>query len=394
MNIAQMIPKSVQTFAKFSINITVHHHHSFYTSIQTLLSLSLSHRHFPFPDFGTEQPQSLEKNMEKNEAYGFGSGFDPVPAPFSAPPPMGRTGAQSIFIPSSFRVPPQPVNNYHTTPNTSTTFQAPLLLPVPTTTAYSGSDRVTELGENDLDLIGSGSCLIGDSNENGDVQIRKRRNVALQKPRSSFSFPASGSYKPHVPSPFPARVIDRTRLTFLFEKELQKSDVSRLQRIVLPKKAAESYLPELENKNGFVITMDDMEGTSWKFKLRYWFNNKSRMYVLENTGAFVRKHGLRSGDSILLHRECLSHNYVIEARKQSFTKDVNTSKPTNVGHSQAASAPVSAPAAFEAGGTEDHVYIDHAETNVKEHQLIYDLKVYNPNLDDTSMSFNYNHWRS
>lgn len=44
--------------------------------------------------------------------------------------------------------------------------------------------------------------------------------------------------------------------------------------------------------------------------------------------------------------------------------------------------------------TEDHVYIDHAETNVKEHQLIYDLKVYNPNLDDTSMSFNYDQWRS
>lgn len=146
--------------------------------------------------------------MEKNEAYGFGSGFDPVPAPFSAPPPMGRTGAQSFFIPSSFRVPPQPNNNYHTTPNTST-FQAPLLLPVATTTAYGGSAGVTELGENDLDLIGSGSCLIGGTNENGDVQIRKRRNVALQKPRSSFesfSFPASGSYKPHVPSPVPARV--------------------------------------------------------------------------------------------------------------------------------------------------------------------------------------------
>ncbi|XP_019053659.1 PREDICTED: uncharacterized protein LOC104599427 [Nelumbo nucifera] len=38
-------------------------------------------------------------------------------------------------------------------------------------------------------------------------------------------------------------------------------------------------------------------------KYRFWPNNKSRMYVLENTGDFVKQKGLKVGDSILLYQD-------------------------------------------------------------------------------------------
>ncbi|KAL1352601.1 hypothetical protein HN51_016592 [Arachis hypogaea] len=123
---------------------------------------------------------------------------------------------------------------------------------------------------------------------------------------------------PHVPTHNPARVIDHTSLRFLFQKELKNSDVSSLRRMVLPKKAAEAFLPPLESKEGILISMDDLDGIHvWSFKYRFWPNNNSRMYVLENTGEFVNAHALRMGDSIMVYQDSRNHNYVIQAKKVS-----------------------------------------------------------------------------
>ncbi|XP_060194051.1 B3 domain-containing transcription factor FUS3 isoform X2 [Lycium barbarum] len=110
--------------------------------------------------------------------------------------------------------------------------------------------------------------------------------------------------------------LEPTGFRFLFDKQLHNSDVSSLRRIVVPKKAAEEYLPALEIKEGFPITMDDMDGIHvWTFRYRYWPNNSSRMYVLENTGDFVQRHGLRQGDYFALHYNDQKQIYGIEARK-------------------------------------------------------------------------------
>ncbi|KAI4350452.1 hypothetical protein L6164_004907 [Bauhinia variegata] len=120
----------------------------------------------------------------------------------------------------------------------------------------------------------------------------------------------------------PAREIDHRRLRFLFQKELKNSDVSSLRRMILPKKAAEAFLPVLESKEGILISMDDLDGLHvWSFKYRFWPNNNSRMYVLENTGEFVNTHGLRLGDSIIIYRDDQNHNYVIQAKKASDDQD-------------------------------------------------------------------------
>lgn len=94
--------------------------------------------------------------------------------------------------------------------------------------------------------------------------------------------------------------------------------------MILPKKAAEAHLPALECKEGIPIRMEDLDGFHvWTFKYRYWPNNNSRMYVLENTGDFVNAHGLQLGDFIMVYQDLYSNNYVIQARKASEEEEVD-----------------------------------------------------------------------
>ncbi|KAL9229396.1 hypothetical protein vseg_004865 [Gypsophila vaccaria] len=158
----------------------------------------------------------------------------------------------------------------------------------------------------------------------GEHKIQRKKRMARQRRSSTVNllpFASSASPPPsHVPPPLslPARVIDPRRLRFLFQKQLQNSDVSSLRRMVLPKKAAETHMPPLETKEGIFISMDDMDGMHvWSFKYRFWPNNNSRMYVLENTGDFVSAHGLEMGDFIMVYQDFINLNYVILAKKSA-----------------------------------------------------------------------------
>ncbi|XP_057507544.1 B3 domain-containing transcription factor ABI3 [Actinidia eriantha] len=105
-------------------------------------------------------------------------------------------------------------------------------------------------------------------------------------------------------------------LKFLLQKVLKQSDVGNLGRIVLPKKEAETHLPELEARDGIPIAMEDI-GTSqvWNMRYRFWPNNKSRMYLLENTGDFVRSNGLQEGDFIVIYSDAKCGKYLIRGVK-------------------------------------------------------------------------------
>ncbi|GAV71053.1 B3 domain-containing protein [Cephalotus follicularis] len=103
---------------------------------------------------------------------------------------------------------------------------------------------------------------------------------------------------------------DDKRLRVLLKKELKNSDVGSLGRIVLPKREAEENLPILTDKEGIGIVLRDLYSIQeWSFKFKYWSNNKSRMYVLENTGKFVRQNGLEMGDSLTLYEDESKHLY-------------------------------------------------------------------------------------
>ncbi|CAO2839884.1 unnamed protein product [Amaranthus hypochondriacus] len=123
-------------------------------------------------------------------------------------------------------------------------------------------------------------------------------------------------------------------LRFLLQKVLKQSDVGNLGRIVLPKKEAETHLPELEARDGIPIAMEDI-GTSrvWNMRYRFWPNNKSRMYLLENTGDFVRSNGLQEGDFIVIYSDVKCGKYMIRGVKvrpqQQTTRPETSNKKAN-----------------------------------------------------------------
>ncbi|XP_020576913.1 regulatory protein viviparous-1-like isoform X2 [Phalaenopsis equestris] len=103
---------------------------------------------------------------------------------------------------------------------------------------------------------------------------------------------------------------------FLLRKVLKQSDVGSLGRIVLPKKEAEIHLPVLDTRDGISIEMEDIGASRvWNMRYRFWPNNKSRMYLLENTGDFVKANGLQEGDFIVIYSDAKSGKYMIRGVK-------------------------------------------------------------------------------
>nr|CAB3474061.1 unnamed protein product [Digitaria exilis] len=163
------------------------------------------------------------------------------------------------------------------------------------------------------------------SSSSGDGMTRR----ITRKPRSARRGPRGGVRRPPAPRlavnelDLNAAALDpdnyATGLRVLLQKELRNSDVSQLGRIVLPKKEAESYLPVLISKDGKSLCMYDLlNAQQWTFKYRYWPNNKSRMYVLENTGDYVKTHDLRQGDFIVIYKDDENNRLVIGAKKAGY----------------------------------------------------------------------------
>uniref|UniRef100_A0A0E0H7G6 TF-B3 domain-containing protein n=1 Tax=Oryza nivara TaxID=4536 RepID=A0A0E0H7G6_ORYNI len=102
----------------------------------------------------------------------------------------------------------------------------------------------------------------------------------------------------------------------ILRKELTNSDVGNIGRIVMPKRDAEAHLPALHQREGVMLKMDDFKlETTWNFKYRFWPNNKSRMYVLESTGGFVKQHGLQTGDIFIIYKSSESEKLVVRGEK-------------------------------------------------------------------------------
>jgi bifunctional DNA-binding transcriptional regulator/antitoxin component of YhaV-PrlF toxin-antitoxin module len=109
--------------------------------------------------------------------------------------------------------------------------------------------------------------------------------------------------------------LDSKGLMFLLAKQLSPSGVSSLGRIVLPKREAEAHLPHLVASEGVLLTMTDYDTRqSWIFRYRFWSNNKSRMYLLENTRDFVKAHNLQERDTLVLYKDA-DGSYVVRGDK-------------------------------------------------------------------------------
>ncbi|CAH9138767.1 unnamed protein product [Cuscuta epithymum] len=98
-----------------------------------------------------------------------------------------------------------------------------------------------------------------------------------------------------------------------------------------------SPVPRLDSRLGISIPMEDMcISCVWDFKFRFWQNDRSKMYVLENTGEFVRTNELQEGDFVFIYADTISGKYLIRG-----VKEVQPSRPpvtTNLSASSSAAA--------------------------------------------------------
>ncbi|RZC65342.1 hypothetical protein C5167_009034 [Papaver somniferum] len=120
---------------------------------------------------------------------------------------------------------------------------------------------------------------------------------------------------------------DNKRLKFILQKELKNSDVNSLGRIVLPKKDSEAHLPSLTVKEGIQIAVREVLSPKvWFMRYRFWPNNKSRMYVLENTGEYVKQNELKCGDFVILYQDENKQLYISFQKAQRPTLEGEPNK--------------------------------------------------------------------
>ncbi|XP_043718370.1 uncharacterized protein LOC122666266 isoform X5 [Telopea speciosissima] len=203
----------------------------------------------------------------------------------------------------------------------------------------------------------------GTKKDNSEPPDKLRRTVCRERNslgvtpigRESFALSCSEPQPGYVPlaclyKPEDDKVIEGKGWTVLVQKELRNTDVGNLGRIVLPKKDAEANLPTLTVKDGLVLQMEDMNySVIWKFKYRYWPNNRSRMYVMENTGDFVRMHNLQTGDFFIIYKEECSGQYIARGKKRMRSWYADIEEPGDHGRMEDRDARTNSHAGLEHG---------------------------------------------
>lgn len=107
-------------------------------------------------------------------------------------------------------------------------------------------------------------------------------------------------------------------VTPLFEKILSATDTGK--RLVLPKKYAEAFLPQLSHTKGVPLTVQDPMGKEWRFQFRFWPSSKGRIYVLEGVTPFIQTLQLQAGDTVIFSRLDPERKLILGFRKASITQ--------------------------------------------------------------------------
>ncbi|KAI3708458.1 hypothetical protein L2E82_37628 [Cichorium intybus] len=102
----------------------------------------------------------------------------------------------------------------------------------------------------------------------------------------------------------------------MFEKILTVSDAdSKLGRIVIPRKHAEAYFPEITDPLGIQLSVLDTEGIEWDVNFRFWPHLNSKMYVLKGLKDFIRLKNVQAGDTVAFYARESDGKIIMEVRK-------------------------------------------------------------------------------
>ncbi|CAL9747748.1 unnamed protein product, partial [Musa acuminata subsp. burmannicoides] len=167
----------------------------------------------------------------------------------------------------------------------------------------------------------NGSCMnfvtsdmLNMMDENKEVAIRKF--LCIKRTGINFLLLRKRMLWQEWMSNSSSRVIPTLENCHLGMLQISNHQMFNLASEVRNCREAEAYLPPLSEREGILLDMDDMTlAVTWKFKFRFWPNNKSRMYILENTAGFVRAHCLQAGDFIFIYRNPTSGNHIVRGNK-------------------------------------------------------------------------------
>ncbi|XP_057972527.1 AP2/ERF and B3 domain-containing transcription factor At1g51120-like [Malania oleifera] len=88
----------------------------------------------------------------------------------------------------------------------------------------------------------------------------------------------------------------------LFQKELTLSDVGKLNRLVIPKKYAVRYFPQLsDGEDSMQVVVFDKQMKPWTFRYCYWKSSQSFVFT-KGWNRFVKEKQLREKDVITFYK--------------------------------------------------------------------------------------------
>ncbi|KAH0969584.1 hypothetical protein GBA52_028510 [Prunus armeniaca] len=125
-------------------------------------------------------------------------------------------------------------------------------------TSFHGSDRSGSIHDHD-DLVHAVTSF-GVHRKKRMTRQRRSSIINLHHLTFASSTTTTSHVLPSLQSPStlpPARVIDPTRLRFLFQKELKNSDVSSLRRMILPKVIQAKKASDQDHVYGDISTMNN-----------------------------------------------------------------------------------------------------------------------------------------
>ncbi|KAK6229524.1 hypothetical protein SCA6_018475 [Theobroma cacao] len=97
--------------------------------------------------------------------------------------------------------------------------------------------------------------------------------------------------------------VSKSSLVPLFSKTLTASDAeARNGRLVLPKRCAEAYFPDISAQQGIFVVVQDIKGDDWEFYYRYWLNTNGKMYVLEGLKDYIISEQWQPGDTVTVYK--------------------------------------------------------------------------------------------
>ncbi|XVE50393.1 hypothetical protein DITRI_Ditri01bG0159000 [Diplodiscus trichospermus] len=110
--------------------------------------------------------------------------------------------------------------------------------------------------------------------------------------------------------------VSNSSLIPLFEKELTTTDADyKNGRLVLPRRCAEAYFPEILGQQGIFLTLKDTKGNDWEFYYRFWSNINGRMYVLEGLKDYIISMQWEAGDTVTFFKREGDGKLVMGLRK-------------------------------------------------------------------------------